>query len=93
LSRLIPLEGPLSISDNLKVRDLDLPLRIVLMISGILFVFALPTLIGIGKTLTTNFKPFWKFIEINIQKLTQINDPQFMDLFEQMNMAESYVIR
>ncbi len=69
---------------------LDLPLRIVLMISGILFVFALPTLIGIGKTLTINFKPFWKFIEINIQKLTQINDPQFMGLFEQMNMAESY---
>jgi len=69
---------------------LDLPLRIVLMISRILFVFALPTLIGIGKTLTINFKPFWKFIEINIQKLTQINDPQFMGLFEQMNMAESY---
>ncbi|MDM5329213.1 hypothetical protein [Neobacillus sp. CF12] len=60
------------------------------MISGILFVFALPTFIGIGKTLTINFKPFWKFIEINIQKLTQINEPKFMGLFEQMNMAESY---
>ena len=69
---------------------LDMPLRIALMISGILFVFALPTLIGIGKTLTINFKPFSKFIEINIQKLTQINNPQVSDLFEQMNMAESY---
>lgn len=47
-------------------------------------------LIGIGKTLTINFKQFWKFIEINIQKLAQINDPQFVGLFEQMNMAESY---
>src|SRR5574342_197111 len=45
---------------------LDLPLRIFLMISGIFFVFALPTLIGIGETLTINFKPFWEFIEINI---------------------------
>jgi peptide/nickel transport system permease protein len=69
---------------------LDLPLRIVLMISGILFVFALPTLIGIEKALTINFKPFREFVEINIHKLTQIKDPQFLSLFEQMNMAESY---
>ncbi|MDR6124002.1 peptide/nickel transport system permease protein [Bacillus sp. SLBN-46] len=69
---------------------LDLPLRIALMISGILFVFALPTLIGIEKTLTINFKPFREFVEINIHKLTQIKDPQFLSLFEQMNMAESY---
>jgi peptide/nickel transport system permease protein len=68
----------------------DMPLRIALMISGILFVFALPTLIGIGKTLTITFKPFGEFVEINIQKLTQIKDPQFLSLFEQMNMAESY---
>ncbi|WML56601.1 ABC transporter permease subunit [Neobacillus sp. PS2-9] len=69
---------------------LDLPLRIILMISGILFVFALPTLIGIGKTLTINFKPFREFVEINIHKLTQIKDPQFIGLIEQINMAESY---
>ncbi|MDQ1146553.1 peptide/nickel transport system permease protein [Bacillus sp. SORGH_AS 510] len=69
---------------------LELPLRILFMVSGILFVFALPTLIGIGESLSINFKPFWKFVEINIEKLTQINDPQFISLYEQMNMAESY---
>ncbi|MEO2075276.1 MAG: ABC transporter permease subunit [Bacillus sp. (in: firmicutes)] len=69
---------------------LDLPLRIFLMISGIFFVFALPTLIGIGETLTINFKPFWEFIEINIQKLIHYKDSQAMVLFEQMHMSESY---
>lgn len=69
---------------------LDLPIRIFFMISGIFFVFALPTLIGIGNTLSINFKPFLKFIEINFQKLTQINNPHVKDLFEQMHMAESY---
>jgi peptide/nickel transport system permease protein len=69
---------------------LELPLRIFLMISGIFFVFALPTLIGIGETLTINFKPFWEFIEINIQKLIHYKDSQAMVLFQQMHMSESY---
>ncbi|MGG3562931.1 ABC transporter permease subunit [Neobacillus rhizosphaerae] len=68
---------------------LDLPLRIFLMISGIFFVFALPTLFGIGE-LTINFKPFWQFIEINIQKLIHYKDSQAMVLYEQMHMGESY---
>ncbi|MGG1679580.1 ABC transporter permease subunit [Neobacillus sp. NRS-1170] len=70
---------------------LEIPIRIFLMVSGILFVFALPSLVGIGDTLTINFQPFWKYVEANFQKITQLGSHSFIRLYEQLNLAESYL--
>lgn len=69
---------------------LELPLRIFLMISGIIFVFALPSLIGIRKSLIFTFNPFWEYVETTFLKLTQIKNPYIITLLDQMNIVESY---
>lgn len=69
---------------------LELPLRIFLMISGIIFVFALPSLIGKRKSLIFTFNPFWENVETTFLKLTQIKNPYIITLLDQMNIVESY---
>lgn len=69
---------------------LELPLRIFLMISGIIFVFALPSLIGIRKSLIFTFNPFWEYVETTFLKLTQIKNSYIITLLDQMNIVESY---
>jgi peptide/nickel transport system permease protein len=69
---------------------LELPLRIFLMITGIIFVFALPSLIGIRKSLIFTLDSFWEYVESTFSKLTQTDYLYIVTLLDQMNIAESY---
>ncbi len=60
------------------------------MISGIIFVFAVPSLIGLGESLTFNVITFWTYVKMSFLKLTELTDGQFIIFLQQLNWMDSY---
>ncbi|WP_423798552.1 ABC transporter permease subunit [Neobacillus sp. SAB-20_R2A] len=71
-------------------RLIEWPVRLALMVFGFLFVFNLPSLIGIGNSLTLHPETFWKYVKENIQQLIRFGDTSYIDLFNEQNLPESY---
>jgi peptide/nickel transport system permease protein len=66
-------------------------IRIVLVLSGFLFIINLPSLLGIGKnTIKFNFHTFWLFIKSDIILLLQIKDNRYLELLKTLKIAQSY---
>jgi peptide/nickel transport system permease protein len=73
-------------------RLLRLIIRFVLILSGFLFVFNLPSLLGIGKdSVKLNFNTFWVDIKSDFQALIHLKDVSwYLELFKKSGIAESY---
>ncbi|MDN3017053.1 ABC transporter permease subunit [Paenibacillus sp. BSR1-1] len=66
-------------------------IRLVLIIAGFLFIFKLPSLLGIGKDhVVFNFETFWLGVRSDFQSLFRIKDAAYLSFFKQLNIAESY---
>lgn len=66
-------------------------IRIVLIVAGFLFIFNLPSLLGIGKNhIEVNFKTFWVNLTSDFQLLLHSNQDKQLEIFEKLHMAESY---
>lgn len=73
------------------VRLLRGMIRVCLFIAGFLFIFNLPFLLGIGKeSIKMNFQAFWKFAKSDFLYLFQTKDENYLLLFKQLPIAESY---
>jgi len=54
--------------------------RIVLIIGGFLFIFNLPSLLGIGKDhIEVNFESFWVNLKSDFQLLLQANQDKYIE--------------
>ncbi|WP_223587891.1 hypothetical protein [Neobacillus bataviensis] len=72
-------------------RFLRIIIRLVLIIGGFLFIFNLPSLLGIGRNhVVFNFETFWGFMKSDFQSLLQIKDAAYLSFFKQLDIAESY---
>ncbi|MEH7083670.1 ABC transporter permease subunit [Neobacillus drentensis] len=66
-------------------------IRIVLIVGGFLFIFNLPSLLGIGKNhIEVNFETFWVNLTSDFQILLHSNQDKQLEVFEKLHMAESY---
>ncbi|WP_026566894.1 ABC transporter permease subunit [Bacillus sp. UNC41MFS5] len=66
-------------------------IRIVLIVAGFLFIFNLPSLLGIGKDhIEVNFERFWVNLKNDFQLLLQSNQDKYLEIFEKLHIAESY---
>ncbi|MCM3116790.1 ABC transporter permease subunit [Neobacillus sp. MER 74] len=65
--------------------------RIVLIIGGFLFIFNLPSLLGIGKDhIEVNFESFWVNLKSDFQLLLQANQDKYIEILKKLHIAESY---
>jgi peptide/nickel transport system permease protein len=73
-------------------RLLRLIMRCLLVLSGFLFIFNLPSLLGIGKdSVKLNFQTFWANVKGDFLVLIHIKDVKwYKELFEKLGIAESY---
>jgi ABC-type dipeptide/oligopeptide/nickel transport system permease component len=72
-------------------RLLRLVIRLVLILVGFLFVFNLPALLGIGKdSVEFNHNIFWVSMKADFQLLIHIMDQKYLELFNELKIAESY---
>ena len=71
---------------------LRLIIRFLLVLSGFLFIFNLPSLLGIGKnSVNLNFPIFWGNIKSVVQEFIHIKGLNwYQELFEKLGIAESY---
>ncbi|MEH7505157.1 ABC transporter permease subunit [Neobacillus drentensis] len=66
-------------------------IRIVLIIAGFLFIFNLPSLLGIGKDhVVINFKTFWMYVKSDFQFLLHFNGERYLEFFKKLEIGESY---
>ncbi|WP_144555799.1 ABC transporter permease subunit [Bacillus sp. X1(2014)] len=66
-------------------------IRLVLIVAGFLFIFNLPSLLGIGKDhIEVNFERFWVNLTSDFQILLQSNQDKYLEIFEKLHIAESY---
>jgi peptide/nickel transport system permease protein len=73
-------------------RILRIIIRFVLILSGFLFVFNLPSLLGIGKdSVKLNFNAFWAYVKSDFLVLIHLKDVSwYLELFKKLGIAESY---
>ncbi|MFJ5713005.1 ABC transporter permease subunit [Neobacillus sp. NPDC093127] len=65
--------------------------RIALVLSGFLFIFNLPLILGIGvDSVEIHFDQFWEVVKNNLQFLFQIRDDMYLSLFKQLDITGSY---
>ena len=66
-------------------------IRIVLILVSFLFVFNLPSLLGIGKDrVQINVHTFWSYVSSDFHSLITINNPKYWDFLQTVDLAESY---
>ncbi|MBV7504736.1 ABC transporter permease subunit [Bacillus sp. sid0103] len=66
-------------------------IRIVLVIAGFLFIFNLPSLLGIGKNhVVFNYKTLWINVKSDFQLLVDVKDIHYLEFFKELDIAESY---
>jgi peptide/nickel transport system permease protein len=66
-------------------------IRLVLILSGFLFVFNLPLLLGIGKdSVKLNFNIFWDYVKADFLVLIHIEDVRYLEFFKNLDIMESY---
>lgn len=66
-------------------------IRLVLIVAGFLFIFNLPSLLGIGKNhVVLNFKTLWVNVKTDFQLLVDIKGIGYLDFFKKLEIAESY---
>jgi peptide/nickel transport system permease protein len=66
-------------------------IRIGLILAGFLFIFNLPSLLGIGKEhVRVNFKTLWINMKSDFQFLVEFNGDQYIAFFKKLVIAESY---
>ncbi|MEY2194974.1 ABC transporter permease subunit [Neobacillus sp. BF23-41] len=66
-------------------------IRIGLILAGFLFIFNLPSLLGIGKErVIVNFKTLWINMKSDFQFLVEFNSDQYIAFFKKLEIAESY---
>jgi len=66
-------------------------IRLVLIVAGFLFIFNLPSLLGIGKDhIEVNFERFWINLKSDFQFLFQSNQDKYLEIFEKLHIVESY---
>ena len=66
-------------------------IRMVLIVAGFLFIFNLPSLIGIGKNhVVLNFNTLWINMRASIQLLVDFNDIHSLEFIKKLEIAESY---
>ncbi|MEH7073294.1 ABC transporter permease subunit [Neobacillus drentensis] len=66
-------------------------IRIVLIISGFLFIFNLPSLLGIGKNhLVLNVNTLWTNVKADLQALMDFKEIHYLEFFKKLEIAESY---
>ncbi|MED3563160.1 ABC transporter permease subunit [Bacillus xiapuensis] len=72
-------------------RLLNLILRPVLVLSGFLFIFSLPALLGIGKqSIQFHFGRFWLSIETLFMEIIHFQHSKYRDFLSQLEVGESY---
>jgi len=65
-------------------------IRLVLMISGLLVTFNLPFIFGIGNdTIRISFQTFWRFFDVDVLNLLNLNDPNYFAFFKVLPIAET----
>ncbi|ETI67076.1 ABC transporter permease subunit [Neobacillus vireti] len=65
--------------------------RSALVLSGFLFIFNLPLILGIGvDSVEIHFDQFWEVVKNNLQFLFQIKDDMYLSLFKQLDITGSY---
>ncbi|WP_176541084.1 MULTISPECIES: ABC transporter permease subunit [unclassified Bacillus (in: firmicutes)] len=66
-------------------------IRIVLILVSFLFVFNLPSLLGIGKDrVQLNVHTFWSYVSSDFQSLITVNNPEYWEFLQTVDLAESY---
>ncbi len=66
-------------------------IRIVLIVAGFLFIFNLPSLLGIGKDhVVINIKTFWMYVKSDFQFLLHFNSDRYLEFFKKLEIGESY---
>jgi len=66
-------------------------IKIVLILVSFLFVFNLPSLLGIGKDrVQINVHTFWSYVSSDFHSLITINNPKYWDFLQTVDLAESY---
>lgn len=66
-------------------------IRIGLILAGFLFIFNLPSFLGIGKDhVMVNFKTLWINMKSDVQFLVEFNGDQYVAFFNKLEIAESY---
>src|SRR4051794_26629030 len=66
-------------------------IRIVLILVSFLFVFNLPTLLGIGQdSVQINLHTFWSKVTYDFHSLLTINDPRYWEFLHTVDIVESY---
>jgi ABC-type dipeptide/oligopeptide/nickel transport system permease component len=66
-------------------------IRLVLILTGFLFIFNLPLLLGIGKdSVEVNFNMFWESVKADFQYLLQIKDAMYLSFFKELDISGSY---
>jgi|GEM_PF-5728667 len=66
-------------------------IRLVLIVAGFLFIFNLPSLLGIGKDhIEINFERFWVNLTSDFQFLFQSNQDKYLEMLKKLHIVESY---
>ncbi|WP_312470157.1 ABC transporter permease subunit [Neobacillus sp.] len=66
-------------------------IRLALILTGFLFIFNLPLLLGIGKdSVEVNFNMFWENVKADFQYLLQIKDAMYLSFFKELDISGSY---
>jgi peptide/nickel transport system permease protein len=72
-------------------RFIRMVIRFVLIISGFLFIFNLPTLIGIGTDhVMIHASDFWTNVKSNFHLLIKTDDPMYLHFFNELDIGTSY---
>jgi peptide/nickel transport system permease protein len=72
-------------------RLLRFMIKIVLILSGFLFIVNLPSLLGIGKdSVKFNFDTFWGYVKSDFLLLIRIHDNKYLAFLKTLKIAESY---
>ncbi|PLS07293.1 hypothetical protein CVD27_06330 [Neobacillus cucumis] len=72
-------------------RALRVFIRLVLILASLLFVFNLPSLLGIGKDrVQINIHTFWGSVRSDFHRLITISDPKYWEFLHTVDMVESY---
>jgi len=70
---------------------LHLLIRFGLILSGFLFIFNLPLIVGIGEnSIEIHFKLFWDVVKSDLQFLLQIKDAMYLGYIKELDIAGSY---
>ena len=70
---------------------LHLLIRFGLILSGFLFIFNLPLIVGIGEnSIEIHFKLFWDVVKSDLQFLLQIKDAMYLGYIIELDIAGSY---